>query len=175
MTAPISFSGPFDFRLPQTPVGIHSLKEAELELQQFFTALQQVFLAVNQQSGIISIVAGEAIAFGSLVQFYSNSGILTARNANSGVGGTSSAVQPGSGFCYSPLGIANGKTGFIQLQRGIIQGLSGILPGQHYWLSATNGAVRTTPDTATGHIEQYVGIGLSVSTISYVAHPWIQH
>lgn len=175
MASPITFKGPYDFRTPQLRKPIRSLQDADLQLEQLYITLQQVFLAINQQSEIIAVHFSEAVGYGKLVNLYQVAGVLTARNANSGTGGTSGAVQPCHGFVWSLTGVASGSSAFVQLGTAVLQGLIGLTVGAPYYTSTTNGAVSATRDTSVGHIEQYVGVALSPTTIAFGAHPWIQH
>lgn len=175
MVAPVTYQGPYNFQIAQSPSQITTLADAQQELQNLSNAMQQLILAVNSQSGFLSVVFSEAVIFGAMVNLWLTGGALEARNANSGTGGSGGVVQPAHGFCSSPGGVLLGKTGFIQRGVGICNGLSGLTVGSDYWLSTTNGVISVTKDTSAGHIEQHVGVATSTTALSFTTSPWIQH
>lgn len=176
----VTFKTPWNFQLPQTrPMQVKSFSDVEAELDRLYATFQQLFLAINLISGNFEVIFSEAVAFGALINLYSNAGVLNARNANSGVGGSSGAVQPVHGFCNGDNkgmnNIASGKSGFVQLGKGMILGQTGLTVGGNYWLKATNGQWQATPDVTAGHIEQYIGVALSATQLAFGANSWIQH
>lgn len=175
VTAPVIYQGPYNFQIPQSPSEITSIADAQGELGKVYNALQQIILAVNAQSGSLQVVFSEAVAFGAMVNLYLSGGVLTARNANSGTGGSGGVVQPAHGFCNSAAGVATGKTAFVQRGVGISSGWVGLTIGSDYWLTTVNGSISVTKDTAAGHIEQHVGVAISTTALSFTISPWIQH
>lgn len=173
--SPIIFRTPWDFKLPQRPNKLESFSEVEQEMARLYNSLQQMQLALAIVGNSLEVIFSEAVTFGALVNLYGNAGVLNARNANSGVAGTSGAVQPCHGFCNSISGVASGKTGFVQFGGSVILGLTGLTIGSNYWLKATNGQMQNTPDITAGHIEQYIGVAVDTSKLSFSRSPWIQH
>ena len=176
MTAPVTFAAPINFQLPLVPPYLGKVDpDLASYLRQLHTSLLLTQQLLAATTGLLAVTFSETVTFGALIQLFSNAGVINARNANSGTGGTSGAVQPCHGFCASPAGVASGKTGFVQRNQGLLQGLSGLTVGADYWLKATNGQVQTTADTAAGHIEQHIGVALDAATISFNTTSWIQH
>lgn len=171
---PIVFRAPWDFQLPQRPTHLENFTEVEQEMARLYNCLQQMQLALAIVSNSVEVIFSETVLFGAMVNLYSNAGVLNARNANAGTGGTSGAVQPCDGFCNTITGVTSGNTGFVQLGGNIIFGLT-LTVGSHYWLKATDGQVRNSPDTGAGHIEQYVGVAVASDKLSFSRSPWIQH
>lgn len=175
MSAPVTYSAPYLFRHSQLPPAVDSMDDARMAIQNQHDVILQLIQAVAAQSGSLNVIFSELVAFGGLVQLWLNGGVLNARNANSGTGGSSGAVQPCHGFCNSPAGVAIGATGYVQRNAGLIQGLAGLTIGSDYWLSTTNGVPSVTKDVTAGHLEQHIGVAISTSTISFIFAPWVQH
>lgn len=175
---PVTYSSSLAFQLAQVPPpGINDPIVA-LAISQLWKAVQQLILVTspgNAGGTTISISSTEHIIYGAAVELYSASGIISARNANAGIYGGSNNVQPCHGFCTTVAGISAGKTGFIDLGPCVINSLSGIVVGQPYWLEQFPGALRTTPYTVSGGIEQFVAVGLSTTSILAKPQAWIQH
>lgn len=116
-----------------------------------------------------TIVAGEDLLLGSAVSFTDVAGILTARNANATTG-----ARPCQGFCTEIGGIATGNSGEVSLATGYTS-VSGLTPGQSYYLSTTDGLIAASPAVAAGNIEQYVGFGVTSTLLSFNTGYWRQH
>lgn len=67
---------------------------------------------------------------------------------------------------FFPAGITAAASGEIRFD-GTITGLSGLTIGATYYLSATAGAITTTPPTTSGHIVQKVGVAISATELSF--------
>lgn len=190
------FSSAVNFRLPlQVPTEIDpKIKEA---ISPLYAALQQVFQAFVNNCGTdqqdqaswaslasqepastllsgnlrrLYVVASENIAFGAMINLFSNAGVLNARNANS-----TNATKTADGFCTTSGGIVAGAVGEVQLSTGVCS-INGLTIGQNYWLSATNGLVQAGPDTTAGHIEQLIGKAITTTQLYVnIAPSWIQH
>lgn len=189
------YTVPVDFRLPQFPSS--SLPPELLgEFQTLFNSIQQVIDALNTQCGVgfrdpnqwddiasqaqsstllagnlnrLYVKASEAINYGAAINIWNNGGTLEVRNALS----TSSATAA-DGYCSAQNGIASGAVGEVQLGHGLVT-INNLTIGQRYWLSPTAGIVQNGPDTAAGHIEQYVGIAITTKTLFWNSSFWIQH
>lgn len=198
MTAPtpaFQFSSSTNFRLGLQPPNEldPAIKEAVAPL---YAAIQQVFFefvnncgtdqrqasdwqALAQQTPTTTLISGnlrrfyvqasENIAFGALVNLFSNAGVLSARNANSSTG------KQADGFCTTAAGITASGFGEVTLSTGVAS-VNGLIPGTRYYLSATSGLVQAAPDTTAGHLEQYIGIAITTSSLYVNMSPAaIQH
>jgi len=111
----------------------------------------------------ISVNTSEAIAAGSLVNVYNNSGAANARNANAA---TANQAQIAVG--YVNAAVASGAAATV-LFAGIISGLTGLTIGAEYYLSDSNpGAVVTGYAPAVGHCLQSVGFALSTTSLLFL-------
>lgn len=106
------------------------------------------------------VVASEALTAGNLVNLHNNSGALAARKADAS-GGFNKAAD---GFILSS--VASGANALIYFAGGVISGLSGLTPGNFYFLGATGGISLTPPATA-GHLVQIAGKALSATELVF--------
>lgn len=107
---------------------------------------------------VVTCVASEALAAGAMVNLYTNAGAVNARNADSSAAAGGKKV---SGFVIAA--VSSGGTATVY-RTGQNTGVTGLTPGADYWLAA-GGAVSTSPDTASGHTTQYVGVALSATVL----------
>lgn len=107
-----------------------------------------------------TVVAGENLSAGDLVNIYDNSGTPTARKADATTSG-----KEACGFVLTAVTSGNNASVYHE---GSITGLSGLTAGRYY-LSTTAGGVTATPPSAAGNVVQFVGIATSSSTISFEA------
>jgi hypothetical protein len=99
----------------------------------------------------IYAIAGEAISLSQQVNFYNNSGVLTARKANA-----TDNTKPARAFCSVPAGVAAGAYGeFILL--GVNPYYSGLTPGATYYLHTTSGQITSVAPVTVGNIVQEIG------------------
>lgn len=127
---------------------------------------------LRHQLGRFYAVAGEALAFGDLINLYNNGGVINLRKCN----GASGLVKPAHGYCSTANGVAIGAIGEYILSQGLLT-ISGILPGQAIYLSTSPGQATATPLTGAGQLEQFIGIGVA-SNIAYIdisLGQYIQH
>lgn len=115
------------------------------------------------------VVASENIIQGAAVSLVNTAGILNVRNANA-----TNNTRICDGFCSSPGGINAGSPGEIILNNGIAS-IGGLTLGARYWLSIINGLITAVPPVAAGNIEQYVGIAISPTILSFNISNWFQH
>jgi hypothetical protein len=174
LNKPVTYSGIANFQITQRPPAGIKDPVVAAAMEQVYNAIQQLILIESPGAiggNTVSVITSEAIAYGAAVNLYSNAGVITARNANSSVSG-----KQVNGFCTSTSGISSGSTGFICLGAMLLQIPSASLTlGSNYWLAPTAGGIQTTADTTAGHIEQYVGIALSSTSIFVKPGSWIQH
>lgn len=168
MTITSTFSVPSYYRIKLNPSKdpVSDLRDVYFAIN---TLIQQQQIG-NPQGTIVGVPASEAIAGGAAINLFNNSGVLTARNANS-----SNSARMCHGICVTLSGIASGAQGLVDLGVRAVGGYTGLTVGQNLWLAPSNGALQSTPDTASGHIEQYLGIVLNTSTILFKPTNWIQH
>lgn len=105
-----------------------------------------------------SLVAGENLAAGAIVNLYSNAGSCEMRNANA-----TDATKPAHGFVLTA--VAAGASGNFYTEGQIDNSLSGLTPGDPYWLDTSAGGVTTAPPSGAGNLVQKVGIALSATEL----------
>lgn len=133
--------------------------------------LQPADTLLAHQLNRLYVVAGEALSFGSFVNLYNDAGTLKARKGNS-----TTYLKPAGGFCSVVGGAALGDVTEVILGAGILP-IIGIAPSQSIYLSTTGGVASVTPDTAAGHLEQFLGFGIETD-VAYVCISqgvWIKH
>lgn len=107
---------------------------------------------------VVTATASEALSAGALVNLWSNSGALGARNADSSAAAGGKKI---SGFVLAA--VASGDTASVY-RSGQNSALTGLTPGADYWLG-TAGAVTTAPDTASGHTTQFAGTATAAGVL----------
>lgn len=188
-----SYNSPVDFRISQVPpIGITDPTAADA-IAQLYAGMQQVIRTFIQYCGIgpestslwselagssstllagnlnrLYITASEAIANGAMINLWSNSGVLEARNANA-----TDNTKICDGFTVNGA-IAVNAVGEVQLNSGITE-INGLTPGARYWLSTSNGLVASSPAVASGNVEQYLGVAIDSTHLSVNLGAWIQH
>ncbi len=105
------------------------------------------------------VPAGEAIAAGSLVNIFDDSGTIKVRNADASGG----IAKQASGFTKDAF--ADGESATVYFE-GVNAGLSGLTPGRVY-LSATAGQVTQTPPSGVGVLSQQIGWAISDTEASF--------
>jgi len=107
-----------------------------------------------------NIVASEAIAAGSLVNVYSNAGVVSVRNADN-----TNISKVANGFVLAA--VASSATATVYFS-GIISGLSGLTPGTQYFLGTVGGLIvaGSLPSSA-GTIIQSVGVAFSATVLVF--------
>lgn len=108
----------------------------------------------------VSVVTGENLAAGDLVNIYDNAGVATARKANATDGS-----KPCVGFV---LAAVTSPAAAVVYLEGPITGLSGLTPGAKQFLSAaTSGAITSTAPTGTGKVLQFIGRAVNATTVNF--------
>lgn len=100
-------------------------------------------------------VASEPIQAGQMVYIKSNGQLALASAATEG--------KEAVGFCLQSF--TQGSVAMF-FNRGLITGLSGLTPGQKYYLAIASGGVDVAPVTA-GNVFQLVGTALSASQLIF--------
>jgi hypothetical protein len=124
---------------------------------------------VIDKERLLSTPVSEDVVYGAAVNFFDNSGTLTARNANA-----TNNTKPAQGFCATAGGVTAGNTGAMQIINGTV-GISGLTRGSSYFLSTTDGLISNAPAAAAGNITQYVGFAISDSLLAFNLTAWLQH
>ena len=95
-----------------------------------------------------------SIAYGMFVNFYNISTTqVGARPAQA-----NGYITAAGGFCIQPGGVAAGEWGEFQVGPGLNYGISGLVPGNWYFLSPTTaGLVTATQPTYVGQVIQLCG------------------
>lgn len=107
-----------------------------------------------------SIVTSEAVAASNIVNVWSDGGTAKVRKADATTTGKECI-----GFVLA--GAASGANATVYFE-GTISGLSGLIPGARYYVSAaTPGTVTNTPPSAAGNVVQYVGTAISATELSF--------
>lgn len=102
----------------------------------------------------VFVKAAEAINYGQLMTLTVVSGKIVAYVATA-----TNLARPAHAVCDKVGGIPVGGYGEAIFMQGLTAGISGSIFGSAYYLS-TAGAVQITPPTATGVLNQLVGIGM---------------
>lgn len=133
--------------------------------------LQPSDTLLAHQTNRLYVVTDEDLVFGNFIYLYDDAGTLKVKKADSSV-----LTKPARGFCNVVGGTLTGDVTEIIVGQGILP-LSGIAPGQEVYLSTTPGVGSATPDTAAGHLEQFLGFGvatdvayISITQGQYIAH-----
>lgn len=194
-TVASSYSAPIDFRIGPNPPVILDIAGTNLAISDIYAFANQTIRAFTDLCGIgqqlpsqwtslagntktltcgnlnrFYVTANEAIAFGSIINLFNVGGKIAARNANA-----TSNAKPADGFCSTSNGIAAGAVGEVTLASGVAL-IGGLVVGQRYWLSTTNGIIANTPAVAAGNIEQMLGIAIDVNHFFFNCSPfWLQH
>lgn len=107
------------------------------------------------------IPASEALAAGALVNVWTNSGAVAARNADN-----STPTKAAMGYVLSA--VASGAQATVYFS-GVISGLSGLTPGQQYYLGSVGGLIPVTAlPTTAGTLTQAVGVAVSATQLQLI-------
>lgn len=187
------YVGPVDFRIPSSAPSNLDIS-TRLALEEVYQSLQimartminysgigpQVPMAWESFAGKTSTIlsanlrrfyarAAEDISLYQIISVYDDAGELKIRLADA-----SDNTRVAVGYCNTASGILTGNVGEVILNSGVPL-FAGLTIGTHYWLSTTPGAISTTPATAAGNVEQYLGVALSTTELNFTANSYIQH
>lgn len=192
--APDTYSSPIDFRITKDPQPVTSDRASYQNFKDVYDSIQQIIYTFIKYLGVgtfdrsfwsslsadpgqllfegnlnkIYIIAKVAIAAGQYISLINDAGVLKAQLASGVVGSTFWADGYSTGI------VAAGSVGEFILGRGNNKYLSGLTIGQRYWIGGP-GAVRTTPATLAGQLEQYIGIAVTTTELATSIAPAIQH
>jgi hypothetical protein len=194
-TAASSYTAPIDFRVSQSPPVITNIADTNVAIADIYAFMNQTIRTFIDYCGIgpqltasaVSLAgsskpllsgnlnrfyvrAAETVNFGSIISLTPVAGAVECRNANA-----ADATRIADGFCSEVAGIAAGQVGEVILGSGVAS-IGGLVVGQRYWLSITNGLISNVPATAVGNIEQLLGIGIDSTHFFFHCSPmWLQH
>jgi hypothetical protein len=98
--------------------------------------------------------AGSAITYGQFVNFFN----LTPTEIQARPAQANGFTTVASGYCIDPNGVAPGAWGEFNVGPGLNYGISGLTPGNWYFLSpAVAGSITATQPTTPGQVIQLVG------------------
>lgn len=127
----------------------------------YYKTAANAIASFNAGSGSVpsaTIVAGEALTAGNLVNIYSDAGTFKVRQADADIAG-----EEAHGYVTSSVSSGANATVYFS---GIITGLSGLSPGIVY-LSSTAGGVTNTAPSTSGKTVQKVGVAVSATSIAF--------
>lgn len=184
-------NSPFNLNLPETPQTPN--KEIFNELAPIYQALQTLQQAITTYTGMVvpfseywpSLhpsetifpqnqnrlfpIFSENVAAGAMVNLWNDAGVVKARYANA-----TNNTKPCHG--YAPSSVISPANGEVVLFNGLNLSITGMTPGQRYWLNTTNGQIVAGPPVAAGNIEQTVGLALSSTVFYFITDlQFIQH
>lgn len=188
-----SFTAPVDFRLSQTPPDGIEDPAVKAGFDEVYNSFQQVFrtfvdycgigpqpsdswaqLAGNPSTLLASnlnrfyVIADEPITQGAAISIVNVAGAAHAVNANA-----TNNTKPCRGFSNGPT-VSTGEVFEAILGQGITN-ISGLVPGNSYYLSTSNGLISSGPAVGAGNIEQYLGFAVTDTTLVFNVGYWIQH
>jgi hypothetical protein len=106
----------------------------------------------------VVLPAYENLSAGDFVNIFLDAGTPKVRKADA-----TSKSKKAHGFVLESVSAGNNATVY---REGSNTQLSGLTPGETYFLSATAGAVTLTPPTTSGYIIQAVGDAVNTTTIN---------
>jgi hypothetical protein len=110
--------------------------------------------------GPFTIVAGETVASGDIVNIYNDSGTPKVRKADATTSG-----KYANGFVMSNFNI--GATATVYLPSHQNSSVTSLTVGTVYYLSTTAGAITATAPSATGNVVQVVGYSTTATNLIF--------
>ena len=124
--------------------------------------LDQSMMPVGVGADVAIKPASETLSAGSYVNIWNDGGVAKVRKADASVVG-----KEAHGFILDS--VVDGADAMVYFEGRNTQ-LTGLTPGARYYLSDTlPGGVTATPDTASGHIHQFLGVAVSTTEINFEA------
>lgn len=116
--------------------------------------------------------ADAAITYGQFVNFHN----ATATTVKARPAQANGFANVAAGYCVDPNGVANGAWGEFCCGPGLNYGISGLTPGNWYFLSPTvAGSITATQPTTIGQVIQLVGIAITDRIlITGAFNQWLQ-
>lgn len=151
---------------------------AQQEITQIFSALKTLAVRIDETTGALSLPqedwpnippvsvnqgnnifklycpASEDIAYGSIVNFHN----LSTETVQARLAKADDFTTAAGGYCLEPAGVLTGDWGEFVTGPGLNYGISGMTPGDWYFLSpSVAGAVTAVQPTTPGEIYQLLG------------------
>ena len=124
---------------------------------EFYSQTPPTQTILTQNTNRLYVKFSEAVSYGQLVNLHNVSGVLNARLSSAAVAG-----KQGHAWCSTVGGVASGAFGEVMLG-GLCTAISGLTPGQSYYLGNTAGTIAPTAGTVT----QLVGFALTASNLYF--------
>lgn len=116
--------------------------------------LSQLVNLTDGKNTTLNVLAAEDLSYGAMLSLSIADGKIVANKADATV-----LTKPALAACTAPQGITAGAFGTAVFMRGLVPGISGTVFGATYYLS-NDGLVQLAAPTATGVLNQIVGIGM---------------
>lgn len=114
-------------------------------------------------SGSVSIVTSDNLSAGAFVNIYNNAGTPTARNADGSTTGKSA-----NGYV---LAATTAPAAAQVYTGGINTAVTTVTGGEIYLSDSSPGGFTSTPPSASGHVVQRIGSGVSSTAIAFSPYP----
>lgn len=108
----------------------------------------------------VPALASESLSAHDIVNLYNNAGTINVRKADATAEG-----KEANGFVIAA--VTSGATATVYTEGNILSGLTGLTPGARYYLSTTPGQINAAPVSATGNVDQCVGVAASATTLVF--------
>ena len=124
---------------------------------EFYSQTPATQTILQQNTNRLYVLFSEAASYGQIINLHNVSGVLNARLASA-----SAAGKQGHAWCSTVGGVAANAYGEVMLG-GLCTAISGLTPGQSYYLGNTSGAIAPT----AGTVNQLVGYALTTSNLYF--------
>ena len=138
-------------------LAIDSYTGALAQEPEFYSQTPATQTILTQNTQRLYVKFSENIGYGQIVNLHNVSGILGARLASA-----SAAGKQGHAWCSTVGGVTSGAFGEVMLG-GLCTAISGLTPGQTYFLGNTAGTIAPTPGT----VNQPVGFALTTVNLFF--------
>jgi hypothetical protein len=112
------------------------------------------------------MTTSEAVVAGDVVNIHNSTGPKV-RKADA-----TNDTKPAQGFVLAGAGAAASVT--VYPEEAVISGLTGLTPGDRYYLTTTAGLISNTPPSGAGNVVQEVGYALSTTELMFRPQPAIK-
>jgi len=132
-------------------IAIDSYTGALAQEPEYYSQTPATTTILLQNTNRLYVTFSENVSYGQMVNLYNVSGTLTARLASAAAAG-----KQAHAWCSTVGGVTSGNFAEVMLG-GLCTAISGLTPGQSYYLGNTAGTVAPT----TGTVTQIVGFALT--------------
>ena len=116
-------------------------------------------MPVGYGADVKVLPASEALSASNLVNVWNSSGTASVRKADATAEG-----KPCHGFVLDAAASGASVTAYFGRK---ITGLTGVVPGQRYYLDTTAGGFTAVPVSGAGKVDQFIGEGISTTEIGF--------